>query len=152
MMSKYSHYIIHFTGKDNNKIEPDQISTLTGQTVYFKCLSHVQTTWYFNDGPLPLNAEIFQNISYGYNYLKVTSVKLNNTGLYMCEGRDLDTNIYFTAEAMLDVRGTFCSVLFWSGLVYFLSIIWLCCINSFYVMLFHVVTAHVASCIIFLNT
>ena len=91
---------------DSSKIIPRALKILVGESAMFYCISNNQVKWYFNNGDLPINTDIFQN-----NSIYLRKARLFNEGVYQCESETDEKNIWsgikgrFSARANLIVKG-----------------------------------------------
>ena len=61
--------------------------------------------WYHKNGRLPANAKSLRSFSIIDNYLLINSTTFDNAGTYQCHGKDIKSQVYFTAEGILTVSG-----------------------------------------------
>ena len=74
---------------------------VVGRTVRFTCYSTSNTVWTFNGGRLPLNARTYRGKRNEQHILKLIKVKLQNSGLYTCNGEYDSTS--FQSDGVLKV-------------------------------------------------
>lgn len=85
-------YILDFT-----RINPQEQTINLEGSVVIQCLSHTPAKWSFYDGHIPSNAQIEDDI------LSISSVNLENQGIYHCQGTSENGDIFWT-ESLLFVR------------------------------------------------
>ena len=81
-----------------------------GNNASFNCSSKdkLNWQWFFNNGPLLLNAYLINQAASKTSFLKLRKVKEVNAGSYTCRGLDEDGNIEYEAEGELAVlKGKF---------------------------------------------
>ena len=92
---------------NNRKLKPSYVEAYKGDKVTFNCESllsrgQIPTTWVFKKGPI-FNLPYYQ----GSNSIKLNSVNLNDSGIYVCFGLE-QYNFqlrHFIAYATLVVYG-----------------------------------------------
>ena len=102
-------------------IKPTKITVTEGKDAEFVCNTYNSTEWLFNDGDLPENVLLSEQLTYfeafmnslvnsrssgdetNLNTLTIKSVKLANQGNYECEGIDQNGNQHIS-RGMLIIR------------------------------------------------
>ena len=87
-----------------NKIDPPHQTAAPLQTIEFLCYTEITVAWFFQGGPLPLNAEEVRRSETRWSILKINNVILINAGTYTCVGEE-SKYVIFEADAVLSVQG-----------------------------------------------
>ena len=81
---------------DTERIQPNSLNVNEGDNAEFVCISAYETAWLFNEGELPSNAIIKNNI-----VLILSKVQKNNEGRYECQGTTSTGHIFYAIGSLI---------------------------------------------------
>ena len=86
---------------DQSRIHPKLVKLTEFGNILFTCNSTTKPTWYFSEGPIPVNARVDND-----GNLSIQKAQIFNQGTLECEGITENDEI-FRSYAEIVVRGKF---------------------------------------------
>jgi len=86
-----------------DKVIPKSLEAKIGDHAQFMCISAPNSHWKFNDGYLQGNAKITITSNQKHSFLRISHLKLENTGRYSCTWSN-ESGLYYRDFGTLTVK------------------------------------------------